>query len=157
MVEGDSASCAELYALLSSIGGFPLKQGLAVTGSMDQNGEVQPVGGINEKIEGFFDLCRFTGLDRNQGVIIPARNVKNLMLKKDVVEAVKDGKFSIYPIKRVEEGLELITGMQMGELRDDGTYPEGTTNFFVAKRLTEISEAVKEKKEEEKEEKHKDK
>jgi lon-related putative ATP-dependent protease len=157
MVEGDSASCAELYALLSSIGGFPLKQGLAVTGSMDQNGEVQPVGGINEKIEGFFDLCRFTGLDRSQGVIIPARNVKNLMLKKDVVEAVKDGKFSIYPIQRAEEGLELITGMQVGELRDDGTYPEGTINYLVSKRLTEISEAVKEKKEEEKEEKQKDK
>jgi lon-related putative ATP-dependent protease len=157
MVEGDSASCAELYALLSSIGGFPLKQGLAVTGSMDQNGEVQPVGGINEKVEGFFDLCRFTGLDRSQGVIIPARNVKNLMLKKDVVEAVKDGEFSIYPINRVEEGLELITGMQVGGLRDDGTYPEGTINFLIVKRLTEISEAVKEKKEEEKEEKQKDK
>jgi lon-related putative ATP-dependent protease len=157
MVEGDSASCAELYALLSSIGGFSLKQGLAVTGSMDQNGEVQPVGGINEKIEGFFDLCRFTGLDRSQGVIIPARNIKNLMLKKDVVEAVKDGKFSIYPINRVEEGLELITGMKAGELREDGTYPEGTINYLVAKRLTEISEAIKEKKEEEKEEKQKDK
>jgi lon-related putative ATP-dependent protease len=157
MVEGDSASCAELYALLSSIGGFPLKQGLAVTGSMDQNGEVQPVGGINEKVEGFFDLCRFTGLDRSQGVIIPARNVKNLMLKKDVVEAVKDGEFSIYPINRVEEGLELITGMQVGGLRDDGTYPEGTINFLIVKRLTEISEAVKEKKEEEKEDKQKDK
>jgi lon-related putative ATP-dependent protease len=157
MVEGDSASCAELYALLSSIGEFSLKQGLAVTGSMDQNGEVQPVGGINEKIEGFFDLCRFTGLDRSQGVIIPARNVKNLMLKKDVVEAVKGGKFSIYPIQRAEEGLELITGMHAGELRDDGTYPEGTINYLVSKRLAEISEAIKEKKEEEKEEKQKDK
>jgi predicted ATP-dependent protease len=157
MVEGDSASCAELYALLSSIGGVPLKQGLSVTGSMDQNGEVQPVGGINEKIEGFFDLCRLTGLDGSQGVIMPARNVKNLMLKKDVVEAVKDGKFFIYPIQRVDEGLEIITGMQAGELREDGTYPEGTINYLVVKRLTEISEAVKEKKEEEKEEKQKDK
>ncbi len=157
IVEGDSASCAELYALLSSIGGVPLKQGLAVTGSMDQNGEVQPVGGINEKIEGFFDLCRLRGLDRSQGVIMPARNVKNLMLKKDVVEAVKDGKFFIYPIQRVDEGLEIITGMQAGELREDGTYPEGTINYLVVKRLTEISEAVKEKKEEEKEEKQKDK
>lgn len=157
MVEGDSASCAELYALLSSIGGVPLKQGIAVTGSMDQNGEVQPVGGINEKIEGFFDLCRLTGLDVSQGVIMPARNVKNLMLKKDVVEAVKDGKFFIYPIQRVDEGLEIITGMEVGELREDGTYPEGTINYLIAKRLTEISEAVKEKKEEEKEEKQKDK
>ncbi len=157
IVEGDSASCAELYALLSSIGGVPLKQGLAVTGSMDQNGEVQPVGGINEKIEGFFDLCRLRGLDGSQGVIIPTRNVKNLMLKKDVAEAVKEGKFFIYPIQRVEEGLEIITGMQVGGLREDGTYPEGTINYLVVKRLTEISEAVKEKKEEEKEEKQKDK
>jgi len=157
MVEGDSASCAELYALVSSIAGIPLKQSLAVTGSMDQAGEVQPVGGINEKIEGFFDLCRLTGLDGSHGVIIPKRNVKNLMLKKDVVEAVKEGKFFIYPIQRVDEGLEIITGMQVGELRDDGTYLEGTINYLVVKRLTEISEAVKEKKEEEKEEKQKDK
>ena len=145
MVEGDSASCAELYALLSSIAGVPLKQSIAVTGSMDQNGEVQPVGGINEKIEGFFDLCRLTGLDGSQGVIMPARNVKNLMLKKDVVEAVKEGKFFIYPIQRVDEGLEIITGMQVGELRDDGTYPEGTINYLVVKRLTEISEALEKK------------
>jgi lon-related putative ATP-dependent protease len=151
MVEGDSASCAELYALLSSIANIPLKQSIAVTGSMDQNGEVQPVGGINEKIEGFFDLCRLTGLDGSHGVIIPMRNVKNLMLKKDMVEAVKEGKFFIYPIQKVEEGLEIITGMQAGELRDDGTYLEGTINYLVVKRLTEISEAVKEKKEEEKE------
>jgi lon-related putative ATP-dependent protease len=150
MVEGDSASCAELYALLSSISGVPLKQSIAVTGSMDQNGEVQPVGGINEKIEGFFDLCRLIGLNGNHGVIIPKRNVKNLMLKKDVVDAVKEGKFTIYPIQKVEEGLEIITGMQAGELREDGTYPEDTVNYLVVKRLTEISEAVKEKKEEEK-------
>lgn len=155
IVEGDSASCAELYALLSSIGGVPLKQGLAVTGSMDQNGEVQPVGGINEKIEGFFDLCRLRGLDGSQGVIMPTRNVNNLMLKKDVVEAVKEGKFFIYPIQRVEEGLEIITGMQVGGLKEDGTYPEGTINYLVVKRLTEISEAVKEKKEEEKEKEEK--
>ncbi len=95
MVEGDSATCAELYALLSSIANVPLKQSIAVTGSMDQNGDVQPVGGINEKIEGFFDLCRIIGLDGSHGVIIPARNIKHLMLKTDVVEAVKDGKFFI--------------------------------------------------------------
>ncbi len=158
-VEGDSASCAELYALLSSISGIPLKQSVAITGSMDQNGEVQPVGGINEKIEGFFDLCRLTGLDGSQGVIMPTRNVKNLMLKKDVVEAVKEGKFFIYPIQRVDEGIEIITGMQVGELMDDGTYPEGTINYLVVKRLAEISEALEKKKEkeEEKEEKEKDK
>jgi lon-related putative ATP-dependent protease len=158
MVEGDSATCAELYALLSSIAGVPLKQSIAVTGSMDQNGEVQPVGAVNEKIEGFFDLCVLNGLEGNQGVIIPSRNIKNLMLKKDVVEAVKENKFFIYPIERVEEGLEIMTGMQAGELKDDGTYPENTLNYLVVKRLTEISEAIKdkkkkkEKKEEEKEE-----
>ena len=158
-VEGDSASCAELYALLSSLSGIPLKQSVAITGSMDQNGEVQPVGGINEKIEGFFDLCRLTGFNGSQGVIMPTRNIKNLMLKKDVVEAVKEGKFFIYPIQRVDEGLEIITGMQVGELRDDGTYLEGTINYLVVKRLAEISEALEKKKEkeEEKEEKEKDK
>jgi len=156
MVEGDSASCAELYALLSSIANIPLKQGIAVTGSMDQNGDVQPVGGINEKIEGFFDLCKIVGLDGNQGVIIPARNVKNLMLKTDVVEAVKNGTFFIYPIQKADEGLELMAGMPVGELRDDGTYPESTINYLVVKRLTEISESMEKKKEKE-EEKEEDK
>jgi lon-related putative ATP-dependent protease len=150
MVEGDSATCAELYALLSSIANIPLKQSIAVTGSMDQNGDVQPVGGINEKIEGFYDLCKFRKLDGNQGVIIPRRNIKNLMIKKDLVDAIKDGNFTIYPIDRVEEGLEILTGMPAGTLKEDGTYPEGTINYLIVKRLTEISEAVKEKKEEEK-------
>jgi len=152
MVEGDSASCAELYALLSSIANIPLRQNIAVTASMDQNGDVQPVGGINEKIEGFFDLCRLIGLDGSHGVIIPARNVKNLMLKKDVVDAVRDGKFSVYPIEKADEGLEILTGMQVGELREDGTYPEGTVNYLVVKRLTEISESMEKKKEKEEEE-----
>jgi lon-related putative ATP-dependent protease len=146
MVEGDSATCAELYAMLSSIAGVPLKQSIAVTGSMDQNGEVQPIGAVNEKIEGFFDLCALKGLDGSQGVIIPSRNVKNLMLKNDVVESVKENKFFIYPIERVEEGIEIMTGRQAGELKDDGTYPEGTLNYLVAQRLTEISDAIKDKK-----------
>ncbi|MBM4141580.1 MAG: Lon protease family protein, partial [Nitrospira sp.] len=157
MVEGDSASCAELYALLSSIANIPLKQTIAITGSMDQNGDVQPIGGVNEKIEGFFDLCRLRGLDGSHGVIIPKRNVKHLMLKNNVVDAVKEGKFTIYPIDRVEEGLEILTGVPAGELKEDGTYPEGTVNYLVVKRLTEISEAVKEKKEEEKEKEEKEK
>lgn len=156
MVEGDSATCAELYALLSSISGAPLKQCIAVTGSMDQNGDVQPIGGVNEKIEGFFDLCRIRGLDGSHGVIIPKRNVKHLMLRQEVVDAVKAGKFSIYPIEKMEEGLEILTGMPAGEIREDGTYPEGTLNYLVAKRLDEISEALEKKKEEEKEEKKKD-
>lgn len=151
MVEGDSATCAELYALLSSIANVPLKQSIAVTGSMDQNGDVQPIGGVNEKIEGFFDLCRITGLDGSHGVIIPARNIKHLMLKKDVVDAVKEGKFFIYPISKADEGLEIMTGMQVGALGEDGTYPEGTINYLVVKRLTEISEAFEKKKEKEEE------
>jgi len=153
MVEGDSATCAEVYALISSISGVPLKQNIAVTGSMDQNGVVQPIGGVNEKIEGFFELCRLRGLDGSHGVIIPRRNIKNLMLKKEVVDAVKDGRFSIYPIDMVEEGLEILTDMPAGDLMEDGTYPEGTVNYLVMKRLTEISEALKEKKEEKEEEK----
>ncbi|OPY66374.1 MAG: Lon protease [Syntrophorhabdus sp. PtaU1.Bin050] len=147
MIEGDSATCAELYALLSSISGVPLKQNYAITGSMDQNGDVQPIGGVNEKIEGFFDLCRIRGLDGSQGVIIPKRNAKHLVLKQEVVEAVREGKFSIYTIDRMEEGLELLTGMSAGELQEDGTYPEGTINYLVAKRLTEIGEALEKKKE----------
>ncbi len=152
MVEGDSATCAELYALLSSIANVPLKQSIAVTGSMDQNGDVQPVGGINEKIEGFFDLCRIIGLDGSHGVIMPARNTKHLMLKTDVVEAVKDGKFFIRAISKVDEGLEILTGKQVGEIKEDGTYPEGTINYLAVNRLTEISEAFEKKKEKEKEE-----
>lgn len=148
MVEGDSATCAEFYALISSIAGVPLRQDLAVTGSMDQNGVVQPIGGVNEKIEGFFDLCRLRGLDGNHGVIIPRRNVKNLMLKKEVTDAVRDGLFSIYPIDTVEEGIEILTGMAAGEPGEDGTYPEGTVNHRVMQRLTEIAEALREKKEE---------
>jgi lon-related putative ATP-dependent protease len=157
MIEGDSATCAELYALLSSISGVPLRQAFAVTGSMDQNGDVQPIGGVNEKTEGFFDLCKLRGLDGSHGVIIPRRNVKHLMLKQEVVDAVKAGTFSVYPIDRVEEGLEILTGMPAGEIRPDGTYPEGTVNYLVMARLNEISEALEKKKDKEKEEEREDK
>jgi lon-related putative ATP-dependent protease len=157
MVEGDSASCAELYVLLSSLAGLPLKQNLAVTGSMDQNGDVQPIGGVNEKIEGFFDLCKIRGLDGTHGVVIPAKNVKHLMVKQEVVDAVRDGKFAIYPISRVEEGMEIFTGMPAGEIREEGTYPEGTINGLVAKRLEEISTAMRKEKEEKEGDKDKDK
>jgi predicted ATP-dependent protease len=150
MVEGDSATCAELYALLSSISGVPLKQSFAVTGSMDQNGDVQPIGGVNQKIEGFFQLCKIRGLDGSQGVIIPKRNRKNLLLNNAVVEAVNKGLFSIYTIDLMEEGLEILTGMKAGEFTADGTYPEGTINYLVEKRLTEISEALEKQKEKEK-------
>jgi lon-related putative ATP-dependent protease len=155
MVEGDSATCAELYALLSSISGVPLKQGFAVTGSMDQNGEVQPIGGANEKIEGFYQLCKIRGLDGSHGVIIPRRNVKNLMLKAEVTESVRKGKFNIYAIDRLEEGLELLTGMPAGEIGEDGQYPEGTINYLVMKRLEEISAALEKKKDKDKDDEEK--
>jgi lon-related putative ATP-dependent protease len=152
MVEGDSATCAELYVILSSLSGLPLKQNLAVTGSMDQNGDVQPIGGVNEKIEGFFELCKLRGLDGTQGVIIPRKNVHHLMLKKEVVDAVREGKFSIFPIERVEEGMEIFTDKAMGLMQEDGTFPEDTINHLVMKRLGEITESFKDKKDKDKEE-----
>ncbi len=148
MIEGDSATCAELYALLSAIAGVPIKQNIAITGSMDQDGNVQPIGGVNEKIEGFFRLCKVRGLTGKQGVIIPERNVKNLMLSSEVVEAVKEGKFKIYTISRIEEGVPILMGIEAGVLQPDGSYPEGTLNYLVEKRLTEIRESMKEKKKE---------
>ena len=146
MVEGDSASCAELYVLLSSLARVPLKQNFAITGSMDQNGDVQPIGGANEKIEGFFDLCKIRGLDGTHGVVIPKKNINHLMLKKEVVDAVREGKFSIHTIERVEEGLEIFTGLPAGQMKEDGTYPEGTINYLVTKRLEEITLSLKDKK-----------
>jgi lon-related putative ATP-dependent protease len=147
-VEGDSATCAELYALLSSISGVPLKQNFAVTGSMDQNGDVQPIGGVNQKIEGFFHLCEKRGFDGSNGVIIPKRNARNLVLSEDVREAVDKGLFNVYTMDKMEEGLEILTGMKAGELQADGTYPEDTINYLVEKRLIEISEAMEKKKDE---------
>ncbi|MCX7988465.1 MAG: AAA family ATPase [Thermodesulfovibrio sp.] len=145
MIEGDSATCAELYALLSSIAEIPLKQNIAVTGSMDQKGEVQPVGGINEKIEGFFELCKIRGLDGSHGVIIPKRNIKHLMLKEEIQKAIDEGKFHIYAIEYVEEGLEILTDMKAGELQPDGTYPKDTINYLVMRKLVEMSDLLKKK------------
>jgi lon-related putative ATP-dependent protease len=144
-VEGDSATCAEVYALLSSISGIPLKQSFAITGSMNQHGDVQPIGGLNEKIEGFFEVCKRLKLDGEQGVIMPRANIKNLMVKKDVVDAVKNGKFHIYTINNIEDGIEILTGKPAGEIQPDGNYPEGTMNYFVSKKLQELSEALDEK------------
>lgn len=143
-VEGDSAASTELYALLSSISGVPIKQGIAVTGSMNQMGEVQPIGGVNEKIEGFFDVCSAKGLTGNQGVLMPEKNLKHLMLKKDVIDAVKAGKFNIYAVKNVEEGIEVLTGVPAGEKQPDAKYPEGTINYLVSKRLKELAKNLKE-------------
>ena len=137
-VEGDSASSAELYAILSSLSALPLKQGLAVTGSVNQHGEVQAIGGVNAKIEGFFDVCRARGLTGEQGVLIPASNVKHLMLREDVVAAAADGKFHIWPIETVDQALNLLTGLRVGEPDAEGRFPDGTVNQRVADRLWEM-------------------
>ncbi|HOG45180.1 MAG TPA: ATP-binding protein [Anaerolineae bacterium] len=143
-VEGDSASSTELYALLSSLSGYPLRQGLAVTGSVDQHGRVQAIGGANHKIEGFYDVCRVLGLNGEQGVIVPADNVQHLMLREDVVEAVRQGRFHIYAISNVDQGIEVLTGRPAGERAPDGHYPEGSVNAAVEARLRELAEAVRE-------------
>jgi predicted ATP-dependent protease len=142
-VEGDSASSAELYALLSALSGVPIKQSYAVTGSVNQHGQVQAIGGVNEKIEGFFDICRARGLTGQQGVLIPASNVQNLMLRRDVREAVDAGEFSVYPISHVDEGIEILTGIPAGEDQGDNGYPEGTINYLVVKRLDEMAERLR--------------
>jgi lon-related putative ATP-dependent protease len=147
-VEGDSATCAETYALLSSIAGIPLKQSVAITGSMNQHGDVQPIGGVNEKIEGFYEVCKLGNLSGEQGVVIPSSNVKNLMLNHKISEAVENGSFHIYTIDSIEDGIEIFTGMPAGELQPDGIYPEGTFNSLVMKNLQEYSEAQKEQKDE---------
>jgi lon-related putative ATP-dependent protease len=139
-VEGDSASSAELYALLSAIAEVPIKQSLAVTGSVNQHGMVQAIGGVNEKIEGFFDICRARELIGEQGVLIPASNVKHLMLRQDVVKAVEAGQFHIYPVETVDQGIELLTGVPAGERDDKGNYPAASINYLVEKRLTELAE-----------------
>jgi lon-related putative ATP-dependent protease len=139
-IEGDSASSAELYALLSALAQAPISQSIAVTGSVNQYGEVQPIGGVNEKIEGFFDVCKAKGLSGNQGVAIPASNVKHLMLRADVVEAVKEGKFQIYPVQTIDEGIEILMGVPAGERDESGNFPEGTINDRVEKRLIEFAE-----------------
>lgn len=138
-VEGDSASSTELYALLSAIGRIPIRQSLAVTGSVDQYGRVQAIGGVNEKIEGFFDLCKARGLTGDQGVLIPETNVKNLMLRNDVIEAVAAGKFHIYPVSHIDEGIELLTGMPAGVPNKQGKYPKGTVNRAVVDRLEKMA------------------
>ena len=142
-VDGDSASSTEIYALLSSLSGVPIRQYIAVTGSVNQKGEVQAIGGVNEKIEGFFDCCRKMGASNKQGVMIPQSNVKDLMLKKDVTEAVEKGRFHIYPVKTIDEGIEILTGKKAGERTAKGTYPKGSINFLVDQRLRELAEGLK--------------
>jgi predicted ATP-dependent protease len=142
-VEGDSASSAELYSLLSSLAGLPLRQDLAVTGSVNQLGQIQPVGGVNEKIEGFFEVCKARGLSRAQGVVIPAASVKNLMLREEVVDAVRRGQFHIWAVRTVDEGIEILTGARAGERRADGTWEPDTVNARVDQRLRDYAQRLK--------------
>lgn len=136
-VDGDSASSTEYYCMLSAIANLPIKQSLAVTGSINQFGEIQPIGGVNEKIEGFFEVCKYNGLTGKQGVIIPRTNVVNLMLREDVLEAVENGQFSIYAIDDVDDGIELLTGIPAGKADRRGRFPKGTVNYMVQQSLEE--------------------
>ncbi|WP_313163253.1 AAA family ATPase [Sedimentibacter sp.] len=142
-VEGDSASSAELYAILSSLSEVPIKQSMAVTGSVNQMGEIQPIGGVNEKIEGFFDICSLNGLTGDQGVIIPESNVTNLMLKDEVIDAVNEGRFHIYSVKKIEEGLELLTGIPAGEPDKFGEYPKDSIFYLANQKIHEFNKILK--------------
>lgn len=139
-IDGDSASSAELYTLLSALSGVPIYQGIAVTGSVNQLGEVQAIGGVNEKIEGFFDLCKTRGLNGKQGVLIPESNIKHLMLDNEVVDAVKRKKFSIYAVRTIDEGIKILTGVDAGKPRADGSYAPKTINGLIAARLASYAE-----------------
>jgi lon-related putative ATP-dependent protease len=142
-VEGDSASSTELYAILSRLADVPIKQGIAVTGSVNQKGEVQAIGGLNEKVEGFFEVCRAKGLNGEQGVLIPAANVRNLMLKEGAAAAVKEGNFHIYPVRTIDEGIEVLTGVKTGKRRKDGSFEPNSINDRVQKRLTSLAEKLR--------------
>ncbi len=142
-VEGDSASSAELYTLLSALANAPIQQSLAVTGSVNQHGQVQAIGGVNEKIEGFFDICQARGLSGNQGVLIPAANVKHLMLRQDVVQAAATGQFHIYAVSSIDEGIEVLTGLPAGVLDENGRYPENSLNGRVETRLNHMAEVLR--------------
>lgn len=142
-VDGDSASSTELYALLSALSGIPIRQSLAVTGSVNQLGQVQAIGGVNEKIEGFFDLCKARGLSGDQGVLIPNANVKHLMLREDVIQACAAGKFHIYPVSAIDQGIELLTGVAAGQPGADGTFPAGSINRLVVERLREFANSIR--------------
>ncbi|MGH2452389.1 MAG: Lon protease family protein [bacterium] len=142
-VEGDSASSAELYTLLSDLAGAPIDQGIAVTGSVNQRGEIQPIGGVNEKVEGFYYVCKAIGLNGRQGVLIPHQNVRNLMLNDEVAEAVRQGRFHLWAVHTVDEGLEILTGLPAGDAGADGRFPNGTINGRVARRLEELAERLR--------------
>jgi predicted ATP-dependent protease len=143
-IEGDSASSTEVYALMSSLSGVPIKQNIAVTGSVNQWGEIQPIGGVKEKIEGFYDVCKARGLTKKQGVLIPIQNVSDLMLRGDVVEAVAAGEFHVWAVSSIDQGIEILTGVAAGERDASGSYPPGTINHLIEKRLADLAERLKE-------------
>ncbi|MCK4870945.1 MAG: AAA family ATPase [Gammaproteobacteria bacterium] len=143
-VEGDSASSTEIYALLSALSNYPIRQDIAVTGSVNQLGKIQPIGGANEKIEGFYTVCKAKGLTGTQGVMIPKTNIKHLMLNEEVVDAVKKGKFHIYAVTTIDEGIEILTGIKAGKQKKDGSYPKDTINAAVQERITEFAFIAKE-------------
>jgi predicted ATP-dependent protease len=143
-VDGDSASSTEVYALVSALSGLPLRQDIAVTGSMNQQGEIQAIGGINEKIEGFFDVCKIKGLSGTQGVIMPHTNVEDLMLREEILDAVAAKKFHIWPVARIEDGIEVLTGATAGKRNDDGTFERGTVFALVDERLSSMAATMKE-------------
>ena len=138
-IEGDSASVGELCALLSSLADKPVHQWMAVTGSVNQHGQVQAIGGVNEKIEGFFDVCSLQGLTGAQGVVIPESNVKHLMLRSEIIDAVAEGKFHIYPVSTIDEAITLLTSINAGEINDEGVYPDGSINGLVQQRLEQFA------------------
>ena len=138
-VDGDSASSTELYAILSSLSGIPINQSIAVTGSVNQKGEIQPIGGVNEKIEGFYQICKMRGFNGMQGVIIPAQNVRNLHLSDEIIDSVRKSKFHIYAVRTIDEGIEILTGVPAGVKDKNGKFPLGTINFLAYERLKKFS------------------
>lgn len=141
-VDGDSASSTELYGLLSSLSGIPINQAIAVTGSVNQKGQIQPIGGVNEKIEGFFQICKMRGLDGSHGVMIPVQNIDNLQLSDEIIEAVKNKQFHIYSVSTIEEGIEVLTGVPAGKKDKDGKFPAGTVNYLVYEKLKKYAKTV---------------
>ena len=142
-VDGDSASSTELYAILSSLSGIPINQSMAVTGSVNQKGEIQPIGGVNDKIEGFYQVCKMRGLDGNHGVMIPVQNVQNLSLSDEIIEAVKNKKFHIYAISTIEEGIEILTGVPAGKKDANGHFPAGSINYLAYEKLKKYAKLSK--------------
>ena len=138
-VDGDSASSTEAYALLSSLSGIPINQSIAVTGSVNQKGFIQPIGGVNEKIEGFYQICKLRGFNGEQGVIIPKQNVRNLHLSDEIIDAVKKGKFHVYSVSTIDEGIEILTGVPAGQKDKNGKFPLGTINYLAQEKLKKFA------------------